>query len=60
MVNRLALERKALLRLLSKCTSVDSKSTEDPRNFTNAPEVITPIKKTSGNLKVYDLFGGGG
>lgn len=47
--------RRALLRLLFNLTSVDGKSTEDPRNFTKAPRVITLIRNSSGSFKVWDF-----
>lgn len=63
-IDRQALERdfssqkKPLLWLLYKCSSVDGKSTKDLRNFPKAPGVIMIIRvrNTSGNLKVWDYL----
>lgn len=51
-------QRKALLRPLFKCLTVDDKCTEDPRNFPNASGVITLIKNTRGNLKAWNHLAG--
>lgn len=48
----LFLRRKALLRPLFKCTSIDFPSMEDPRNFPQVPGVITLIRNAGGKLKV--------
>lgn len=42
----LSAQIKARLRRLFNYTSVDGKSTEDPRNFPQAPVVITLIRNT--------------
>lgn len=47
----LSSQRKALLRPFIKCTSVNLLSTEDPRNFLQAPGVITLIWSLDGKLK---------
>lgn len=54
----LSSRRKALLRHLLKCTSVDRKSTDEPRNFPRVPGVITLIRNTRGNLKVWEHLAG--
>lgn len=51
----LSLQRKALFRPLFKCTSVDGKSTDDPRNLPDVPGVIMLIR---GKLKVWDHLAG--
>lgn len=43
-------QKKALLRLLFKMTSVDGESVEDPRYFPKAPGVITWIRDTGRGL----------
>lgn len=45
---------KAFWRLLFKYTSVDGKSTETPKNVMQAPSIITLIRKTRANLKIWD------
>lgn len=49
----LSFQRKALLRSPFKWTFVDFPSTEDPRNFPEAPSVITLIRNTEGNLSKF-------
>lgn len=51
-------QMKSLLRVLFKCTSVYDKSTEHPHNFPNASGVITLVRNTGGNLKVWDYLVG--
>lgn len=48
------LRKKALLKPLFECTSMDRKSTEDPRKFPKALRVITLVRNTGSNLKVLD------
>lgn len=50
----LSSQRKSLLRYLFKCSTVNSKSTEDPRNFPDDPGRITLLRNTGENLKVWD------
>lgn len=52
----LSTQKKALLGLLSKMTTVDGKSMEDPRTFSKIPGIITSIRDTGwgGNLKVWN------
>lgn len=51
-------EKKDLLKTLFNCTSIDGKSTQEPRNFPNATEVITLIQNIGSNLKVWDHLEG--
>lgn len=46
-------QKKALLRLLFKLDTMNGKSVEDPRNFTDAPGVIACVRDTGGYLKVW-------
>lgn len=46
------------MKTLFKCTSIDSKSTHDARNFPNATEMITLIQNIGSNLKVWDHLEG--
>lgn len=46
----LSSQRRALLRPPFKCTAVDRRSMKDPRNLSDALEIITPIRNTGGNL----------
>lgn len=49
-------QRKTFLRLSFKLTSVDGKSTDDPRDFDNAPGLITVVRNA--NTKAWELIEG--
>lgn len=51
-------QRRIFLRPLFKYTAVDGLSTKDPNNFPNAPGVVTLIRNTGENLKVWDHLTG--
>lgn len=50
----LSTQKKALLGLLFKMTTVDGKLVEDPCNFSKAPCVLIRIRDIGGSLKVWN------
>lgn len=53
-------QKRAQLGLLYKLKRVDGKSVDDPTNFPKAPGVITCIRETGTDLKVWNHFGSKG
>lgn len=49
----LSKRKRALLGVLIKMTSEDSKYVEDPRNFPGAPGVITCVRDTGSYVRVW-------